>query len=153
MNLREIKEILELMDRHELTEFEFEKNGVKVKLSKSPTGQVTVTPQAFSGQLAPAPIGALAEGSQPAATAVEDQNIYIVRSPMVGTFYASPAPDKEPFIHKGKDVKSEDVLCIIEAMKLMNEIKSEVSGKVVEVIVSNGEPVEFDQPLFKIQKF
>jgi len=64
-----------------------------------------------------------------------------------------PHPTKNPFIHKGKDVKSDDVLCIIEAMKLMNEIKSEVSGKVVDVIISNGEPVEFDQPLFKIQKF
>ena len=152
MNIKEIKEILEMMDTHGLTEFELEKNGFKVKLSKGTSGPVMMSPQAFSGpmfqgqQVQAAPAGA------PAAPAVDDANVIIVRSPMVGTFYTSPAPDKEPFLQKGQDVKVDDVLCIIEAMKLMNELKSEVSGKVLEILVNNGEPVEFDQPLFKIQK-
>jgi acetyl-CoA carboxylase biotin carboxyl carrier protein len=151
MNMKEIKEILELMEAHGLNEFELEKNGVKVKLSKGPSGNFLVTPQAYSGHVMPSP----AQAGSPAgvsAPAVDDANVQVVRSPMVGTFYTAPTPDKEPFVQKGQDVKVDDVLCIIEAMKLMNELKSEVSGKVIEILVTNGEPVEFDQPLFKIQK-
>jgi len=148
MNLKEIKEILELMDTHGLTEFELEKNGVKLKLSKSPSGGITVAPQAFTGPaLQPLPAAVF-----PAVSPAEDANVFIVRSPMVGTFYAAPAPDKPPYVQKGQEIGVDEVLCIIEAMKLMNEIKSETAGKVVEILVSNGEPVEFDQPLFKIQK-
>jgi len=155
MNIKEIKEILEMMEAYGLQEFEFEKNGTKVKLSKSAGGAITVHPQSFSGQtpVAVAPAAGAPQADDAAApAAVEDANISIVRSPMVGTFYASPAPDKEPFAQKNQDVKVDDVLCIVEAMKLMNEIKSEVSGKVVEILVDDGAPVEFDQPLFKIEK-
>jgi acetyl-CoA carboxylase biotin carboxyl carrier protein len=154
MNLKEIKEILELMETHALAEFELEKNGTKIKLSKTSGGQVTITPQAFTGP-------AVAQAAQPALAAApaevaapqqDDANTYVVCSPMVGTFYAAPAPDKPPYVQKGDVVKTDDVLCIVEAMKLMNELKSEVSGKIAEILVSNGESVEFDQPLFKIQK-
>ena len=152
MNVKEIKEILEMMETYGLQEFEFEKNGTKVKLSKSASGAITVSPHSFAAPLAsqaavPAPT---ATGEAP-ATPVDDPNTHIVRSPMVGTFYSSPSPDKPPFAQKNQDVKSDEVLCIVEAMKLMNEIKSEVSGKVIEVLVESGTPVEFDQPLFKIQ--
>ncbi len=82
----------------------------------------------------------------------EPEGVVIVHSPMVGTFYAAPSPDKEPYVTKGKMVKEGDVLCIVEAMKLMNEIKSEIGGKIIETLIANGQPVEFDQPLFKIQK-
>jgi acetyl-CoA carboxylase biotin carboxyl carrier protein len=155
MNLKEIKEILELMDAHGLTEFELEKNGVKLKLSKSSSGNITVSPQAFQGpafQTVSGGVVGIAGAPAIAQSAAEDPNVFIVRSPMVGTFYAAPAPDKPPYAQKGQDIKADDVLCIIEAMKLMNEIKSEVAGKIVEVLVGNGEPVEFDQPLFKVQK-
>jgi len=86
------------------------------------------------------------------AQAEEDATIEIVRSPMVGTFYKSPSPEAESFVQVGQTVNEGDTLCIIEAMKLMNEIKSEVKGKVLEVLVTNGQAVEFDQPLFKIKK-
>ena len=95
--------------------------------------------------------GEVKEGVSPKKEEKEDR-IHIVHSPMVGTFYAAPAPDQDPYVTKGQSVKEGDVLCIIEAMKLMNEIKSEVSGKIVDILVENGQPVEFDQPLFKIEK-
>jgi acetyl-CoA carboxylase biotin carboxyl carrier protein len=82
---------------------------------------------------------------------VDDPNVVIVRSPMVGTFYASPAPNAQPFVKIGQDVNIDDTLCIVEAMKLMNEIKAEISGSVVEILVTNGQAVEFDQPMFKIR--
>ena len=82
----------------------------------------------------------------------QEVGLEFVRSPMVGTFYAAPAPDVEPYITQGQEVNEGDVICIIEAMKLMNEIKSELKGRIVEILVQNGQPVEFDQPLFKIQK-
>lgn len=154
MNIKEIKEILEMMETHGLNEFELEKNGVKLKLSKSSSGGIMMSPQAFTGPAAapaPAPAAPTAAAAPAAAEPVEEANMQIVRSPMVGTFYAAPAPDKPPFAQKGQDVRTDDVLCIIEAMKLMNELKSEVSGKIVEILVNNGEAVEFDQPLFKIQ--
>jgi acetyl-CoA carboxylase biotin carboxyl carrier protein len=151
MNVKEIKEILEMMETYGLQEFEFEKNGTKVKLSKSAGGAITVSPQSFVAPIAPqAVVPAPAAGGEVPAPA-DDPNTHIVRSPMVGTFYSSPAPDKPPFAQKNQDVKVDEVLCIVEAMKLMNEIKSEVSGKVIEVLVDSGTPVEFDQPLFKIQ--
>jgi len=154
MNLREIKEVLEMMDAHGLRDFEFEKNGVKVKLSKGSVGGVMMSAPSFAGAvpMMQAPVSAPQAGGVASQAAVDDPNVFIVRSPMVGTFYAAAAPDKPPFTQKGQDVKVDDVLCIIEAMKLMNELKSEVSGKVIEVLVSNGEPIEFDQPLFKVQK-
>ncbi len=161
MNLKEIKEILEMMETHGLSEFELEKNGVKLKLSKSGQGTaITSIPHAFTGpvvahhpQAAPLPAGGGAQADAGSAAAPQDDaNVHIVRSPMVGTFYAAPAPDKPPYAQKNDEIKTDDVLCIVEAMKLMNEIKSEVSGKIVEVLVNNGEAVEFDQPLFKILK-
>ena len=154
MNVKEIKEILEMMETYGLQEFEFEKNGTKVKLSKSATGAITVSPQSFAAPVVPqaaAPAPAAGGEASAATDPVDDPNTHIVRSPMVGTFYSSPAPDKPPFAQKNQDVKVDEVLCIVEAMKLMNEIKSEVSGKVIEVLVESGTPVEFDQPLFKIQ--
>jgi len=152
MNLKEIKEVLEMMDAHGLQEFELEKNGFKVKLSKASAGAVMMSPQAFTGHAPMMHSPAASAPSGAPAVIPDDPNVIIVRSPMVGTFYAAPAPDKPPFVQKGQEIKVDDVLCIIEAMKLMNELKSEVSGKVIEVLISNGEPIEFDQPLFKVQK-
>ena len=86
-----------------------------------------------------------------ARESAEEANVVVVRSPMVGTFYASPAPDAAPYVTKGKKVAEGDVLCIIEAMKLMNEIKSDVSGILLELLVETGQPVEFDQPLFVLE--
>jgi acetyl-CoA carboxylase biotin carboxyl carrier protein len=149
MTIKELKEMINLMQEHGLTELEIEKNGFKIRLKKGSSGaivkeEIPVQMQAVS-----------MERAQPSAVPVkevDDESITIVRSPMVGTFYAAPAPDAEPYAVKGKDIQVGEVLCIIEAMKLMNEIKSEVKGKIVEILVENGQAVEFDQALFKIQK-
>ena len=154
MNLKEMKEMLQLMAEHGLTEIEIEKDGLKIKLKKGASGRI------ISDEMGEAPLGmsyggnlekpvALQEISTPSQ---ENPNTLIVKSPMVGTFYASPSPDQPFYVTVGKKIKDGDVLCIVEAMKLMNEIKSEISGIVIEVLVKNGQPVEFDQSLFKIQK-
>ena len=155
MNLKEMKEMLQLMAEHSLTEIEIEKDGLKIKLKKGALGQLVADESAGAGRpvLLPFPGQDSAHGSAiPSRSMEENPNVYIVKSPMVGTFYASPAPDQPVYVTGGKRVKEGDVLCIIEAMKLMNEIKSEIGGTVLEILVKNGQPVEFDQPLFKVQK-
>ena len=148
MTIKELKEMINLMQEHGLTELEIEKNGFKVRLKKGPSGAIVQEELSAASRV-------IQEGKAPhaiSAQAIEEAGVTVVRSPMVGTFYTAPAPDAEPYVTRGKDVKQGDVLCIIEAMKLMNEIKTEVSGRVVDVLVESGQPVEFDQPLFKIQK-
>ena len=155
MNIKEIKEMINVMKEHDISEFEMEKDGFKIKLKKG--GSVAVSPEAIMmppqtvQQVVPAP-GGMADhkGAEPAAA--HDPTIEVVKSPMVGTFYKAPAPDADPFVTIGQTVKTGDTLCIIEAMKLMNEIKVELAGRVVEILVENGQAVEFDQPLFKIKK-
>jgi acetyl-CoA carboxylase biotin carboxyl carrier protein len=156
MNIKEIKEMISIMKENDITEFEMEKDGFKVKLKKG--GSVTISPESM--MVKSQPIQVMTEASVVKATqaaadsakAEEDATIEIVRSPMVGTFYKSPSPEAESFVQIGQTINEGDTLCIIEAMKLMNEIKSEVKGKVLEVLVTNGQAVEFDQPLFKIKK-
>lgn len=154
MNIKEIKEMLQLMAEHSLSEIEIEKDGLKIKLRKAQGGRIVA--EEMSGlqpMMVPVPRAAEKGGAPAAAPAPQDAaNIYVVKSPMVGTFYASPAPDQPAYVSAGKRIKEGDVLCIVEAMKLMNEIKSEVHGTVVELLVKNGQPVEFDQPLFKVQR-
>lgn len=156
MNIKEIKEMLQLMAEHNLDEVEIEKDGLKIKLRKGGNGKIISEAQAMPVQavslprVAQAPAAlAVAEAPKPAADA---PNVTVIKSPMVGTYYASPAPDQPPYASVGKRIKEGDVLCIVEAMKLMNEIKSEVSGQIIEILVKNGQPVEFDQPLFKVQR-
>ena len=154
MNVKEIKELLELMAEHNVGEIEIEKDNAKIKLRKLPNGQVVMNtaPQmmAPAGTVMSAP--APAQTATPAAPAAVEEGVTIVRSPMVGTFYAAPAPDQPAYVSIGKVVKDGDVLCIIEAMKLMNEIKSVLGGTVVEILVQNGQTVEYDQPILKIKK-
>lgn len=156
MTLKEIKEMINLMEEHGLSELEVEKEGLKIRLKRGPTGKVVTEaiPLSQHIQAVPGrePQAIAPAGQQTARETVEDANVVMVRSPMVGTFYTAPAPDVAPYVAKGKKVAEGDVLCIIEAMKLMNEIKSDISGLVLEILVENGQPVEFDQPLFKIQK-
>ena len=154
MNLKELKEMIMLMNENDLTELEVEKDNVKVKLKKQPSG--AVTQEVFrhdphsSGPVALAPVVQKEFSAPTQPTVAADE--FVVRSPMVGTFYASPSPEAEPFISVGKVIKEDDVLCIIEAMKLMNEIKAETAGTVTAVMVKNGQAVEYDQPLFHIKR-
>jgi len=152
MNIKEIKELLELMAEHNVGEIEIEKDNAKIKLRKMANGGIVM--QSAPQAMAPMQTAMHAQANAPAVPAqpVVEEGVTIVRSPMVGTFYASPAPDQPAYVSVGKVVKDGDVLCIIEAMKLMNEIKSELGGTVVEILVQNGQTVEYDQPILKIKK-
>ena len=151
MNIKELKEMINLMNENGLSELEVEKQGLKIRLKKGFGGDIEsiverITPTAPS--LKAGPVAAFEQGAAlPAGKkAVE------VKSPMVGTFYKAPAPDAPPFVKVGDNIEVGQVVCIIEAMKLMNEIKSEVKGKVAAVLVENADPVEFGQTLFLVEQ-
>ena len=151
MNVKELKEMITLMQENGLSELEIEKNGFKIRLKKG-GGAVEIRRESGGQASYSNMLASDYPPSQSEQPMKEPEGVIVVRSPMVGTFYAAPAPDKDPYVTKGKSVKAGDVLCIIEAMKLMNEIKSEVSGVILDILIANHQPVEFDQPLFKIQK-
>ena len=141
---RLIEEMLQLMESRGLVELEMEHQGLRIRLKKatsSPTPQVV---EYVAG--IPQPVAA-----SPGTKSAEESHRIIIKSPMVGTFYRAPAPDAPPFVEVGQDLEVGQVVCIIEAMKLMNEIKSEVAGQIAEVLVENGAPVEFGQPLFVVE--
>ena len=152
LNLDEIRELAELVNEHGFTDFEFENENIRVRLSKQVNTPVYAAPQmAAPAQAAPAASPAAAE-SAPAAAVDEDAGLHKITSPIVGTFYRSPSPDKAAYVSEGTVVSPETVVCIVEAMKLMNEIQAEASGEIVKVYVENGAPVEYGQPLFGIRK-
>ena len=147
MYIKEIKDMINLMNENGLTELEVEKDGVRIKLRKGPSGyekavEFVAQPPAAHG----APIS-----QAPAEKAKEVKNIIEIKAPMVGTFYRAPSPEAPSYVNMGDVIEPGQVICIIEAMKLMNEIKSEVRGKIVDIQVDNAEPVEFGQVLFVIE--
>ncbi len=157
MNLKEIKEMITLMNDNNLTEIEIEREGMKIRLKR---GGATVSENASNIVIERAGrpeqnlvynAPAVPQAEQPAQPATSDKNFIEVKAPMVGTFYRAPSPDADPFVEIGSDVEIGQVICIIEAMKLMNEIKSEVKGKVKEILIDNGDPIEFGQVLFRIE--
>ena len=152
MNLKEIKEILALMNENNLNEIEIERDGLKLKLKKSAEGVVMAAPPThYAVESIPAPKAVSAANTASLAAAEASKNNKDIKSPMVGTFYRSPSPEAESFVEVGQTVEVGQVVCIVEAMKLMNEIKSEVRGKITEVAVQNAEPVEFGQILFIVE--
>ena len=152
MNLKEIKEIIALMQEHNLTEIEIERDGLKLKLRKGSIEFNSVASNETVVQnLPPLPNPKTNHVVAPPAAEATKSNHLEIKSPMVGTFYRSPSPDAAPFIELGQTVEVGQVVCIVEAMKLMNEIKSEVRGKVVQAAVENAEPVEFGQLLFAVE--
>jgi len=147
----DIKELMEFISRSEFVEFELEREGFRLKLVKDVARlQPQIGPQtAAAGQVDGKQVPA---GATSAAPAAEDSaDVFQVVTPMVGTFYRSPSPTAPPYVQVGDIVKKGQVLCIVEAMKLMNEIESEVAGEVVDVPVSNGQPVEYGEVLFRIR--
>ena len=144
LNIKEIKEMIQLMNENHLTELEIEKEDMKIRLKKGASGIIEASPVETLAQAPKAP-AAVTPIAVPAAPKT------IIRSPMVGTFYAAPAPDAPPFVQPGTQIEVGKVICVIEAMKLMNEIKAELRGKIAEVLVNNGDPVEFGQPLFSLE--
>ena len=149
MDLNLIKKLVKIVDTSDITDLEVEENGLRVKIAKKIRGFQTFTQPQLIPQSFPA-TEKTAEEKLPAKTEVQE-NIHEIRSPIVGTFYRAPAPDADSYVNVGDSVSSGSVLCIVEAMKLMNEIESDVSGKVVKILVENGKPVEYNQPLFLIQ--
>ena len=140
MDLKEIKAIIDLMKKNDLAVFRLEKEGMKIELE---------------AHRAPVPVSTAPAAAQPSAPveSPEEQKTTFkeVVSPMVGTFYRAPSPDSAPYVQVGQDINKDTVVCLIEAMKVMNEIKAEVQGVIAEVLVENGTPVQFGQPLFRVK--
>jgi acetyl-CoA carboxylase biotin carboxyl carrier protein len=157
MDFDEINHILDLVKQHELSEFELEREGFKIRIKKGGVDHVSAapvlpTPVVHGAAHAPgSPASAPAAVPSPPPPASDEADFAIVKSPIVGTFFRSAEPGAPPFVDVGSPVKKGDVLCIIEAMKLMNEIDSEYSGEIVKVYVENGQPVQYGERLFAIK--
>lgn len=152
VNMDELRELIGLLRENGLAELEIENEGIRVRLRKE--SATVAAPVQSVPQPAPAPVPEPAPAPAPAAPAqpaAPDQDLHIIASPIVGTFYRSPSPTAESFVKIGSNVEPDSVVCIIEAMKLMNEIQAETAGEVVKIYVENGQPVEYGQPLFGIR--
>jgi acetyl-CoA carboxylase biotin carboxyl carrier protein len=150
MDLSRIQELLKLMESHGLGELEVEDKGFKVRLKKAaPAAQTVVAAHPMTQYAQPAAIAKPSEGGESAETPTD---VHTITSPLVGTFYRQPTPEAESFVEVGDPVDMGMVVCIVEAMKVMNEVKAEVSGTVRKVLVESGKPVEYGQPLFLIAK-
>ncbi|MFA6944938.1 MAG: acetyl-CoA carboxylase biotin carboxyl carrier protein [Pedobacter sp.] len=154
MDIKQIQELIKFVSRSGVNEVSIEQEDFKItiKTNQPPAYQVQAAPQI---QPAPAPAGitvsAPAEVKAAAPAKDENSNYITIKSPMIGTFYRSSSPDKPLFVNVGDEIKAGQVVCIIEAMKLFNEIESEISGRIVKVLVDNASPVEYDQPLFLVE--
>jgi acetyl-CoA carboxylase biotin carboxyl carrier protein len=149
MNLKEIRELITLMNDNDLTEIEVEREGTKIKLKKGAGDHIEPIITRQPAVYAAAPVAA--KPAESGASAAANANTKDIVSPMVGTFYRSPSPEAPAFVEIGQTVEVGQVVCIVEAMKLMNEIKSEVRGKVVEIPIENAQPVEYGQTLFVVE--
>lgn len=166
MNQKELKELIEFLIEKDIAEFELERGDVKVKIKRAAEAPAVAVPDSHyiavhpapatvPGSVpAPVPVPAKADLSAAAAAvpAEPQENLHIVRSPIVGTFYEAPSPGAPPFVKVGDQVEVGQVLCIVEAMKLMNEIECDVAGEVVKKLVANGQPIEYGQELFSIRQ-
>jgi acetyl-CoA carboxylase biotin carboxyl carrier protein len=166
-NLEEIQELIDLLAEREIGEFEMERNGFRVRIRRDPShrpdratvgsGQPRRQEEAVGSGTVAAPVQAAPPASSPAATARMEpeadiaEDVFIIKSPIVGTYYAAPAPNAPPFVKLHDTVEVGQVLCIVEAMKLMNEIESEVAGEIARIYLESGQPVEYGQSLFAIQ--
>jgi acetyl-CoA carboxylase biotin carboxyl carrier protein len=163
MDLKDIRQIIKMVEASNISEFELEEDGIKVKIKKNDsTNPVQISDVQVVTAPAPQPVvqtppkAVMPETPIPVQEEKEEStvsdNLIEVRSPMVGTFYRAPSPDADPYIEVGQAVSVGQTLCIVEAMKLMNEIEAEVGGKIVKILAENAQPVEYNQPLFLIEK-
>ena len=153
MDIRKIKRLIELLDESGVNEIEIHEGEESVRITRA-AAQLAAAPAPVAAPAPPAPAAAQPAATEQAAPAEKDSpetGGHAVRSPMVGTFYRAPSPDAPPFIEEGQSVNAGDTLCIIEAMKMLNQIEADRSGIVRTVLLENGQPVEFDQPLFIIE--
>jgi len=150
-NMDELQALAALVNEHGFTDFEFENENIRVRLSKQAAVQMMAAPQ--MQVVAPTAQATPAGSPESAETSVDsDAGLYKIVSPIVGTFYRSSGPDKEPYVKEGSNVSADTTVCIVEAMKLMNEIQAEVAGEIVKVYVENGQPVEYGQALFGVRQ-
>ena len=155
MDIRKVKKLIELLEASDIDEIEIKEGEEAVRISRGnrTNNLVPLNPVPSTATLTSIdanPTATNKEDNDWQTNQIKEDKTYVVKSPMVGTFYRSPAPTSPPFVETGDSVKAGDVLCIVEAMKMMNQIETEKAGKVVEIFVENGEAVEFDQPLFSI---
>jgi len=159
MNLKELKELIDFLIEKDIAEFELERGDVKVRIKRGGQPGATHETRYFavpsvppaSAELAPVPAAAPPASAAPVKEPPAEEGLHIVRSPIVGTFYESPSPGSPPFVKAGDTVEAGQVLCIVEAMKLMNEIESDVAGEIVQRLVNNNQPIEYGQELFAIR--
>jgi acetyl-CoA carboxylase biotin carboxyl carrier protein len=159
MEYKQIQELIKTINKSNISELCIEEGDFKIIIKQDNSGQVQYAPmpqpmqmlQQAPAQQASAPQPAAQPAAEKPAAPAANSNLITVKSPMIGTFYRSSSPDKPPFVNVGDEIKQGQVLCIIEAMKLFNEIESEISGRIVKVIADNKSPVEYDQPLFLVE--
>jgi acetyl-CoA carboxylase biotin carboxyl carrier protein len=156
VDLKDIKAIIDLMKKNSVSEFELEKQDFKIRLKRGPNGSAAVSYEdaPVLTYVQPATVaapGTVVSAAAPPPAAPAASNEVDIKSPMIGTFYRAPSPESAPYIEVGAEVNPETVVCIIEAMKVMNEIKAEAKGVITQVLVENAKPVEFGQPLFKLR--
>jgi acetyl-CoA carboxylase biotin carboxyl carrier protein len=153
MDLKDIKAIIDLMRKNSLSEFELERQDFKIKLKRGITGAVVPVeePVVMPYAVPPAAAAPGLPAAAPAPEALSASSLQEIKSPMIGTFYRAPSPESANYVEIGAEVSAETVVCLIEAMKVMNEIKAEVKGVVTHILVENAKPVEFGQPLFRIR--
>ena len=159
MDIKEIKRLIKLVETSDIEELELKEEGFQIRIAKGK--EIIANPVLATQSSVPSPTTAAPPAKyetsvqeakiEPVAEA-ESDNVVEIRSPMVGTFYRAPAPDADPYVEVGDTIKHGKILCIVEAMKLMNEIEAEVSGKIVKILVDNAQPVEYNQPLFLVEK-
>ena len=154
MDLKEIQNLIKFVSNSGVAEVKLETGDIKITIRTTLEGNspdITYVQQAPMQQAMPAPIAAAPVAPVAAATAADDNSKYVtIKSPMIGTFYRKPSPDKPVFVEVGSTIQKGDVLCVVEAMKLFNEIEAEITGKIVKILVDDMSPVEFDQPLFLV---
>jgi acetyl-CoA carboxylase biotin carboxyl carrier protein len=148
-DVRKIRKFIELMNEHDLSEIDLRQNDQRIRLRRGPETVAVASPPPAAAPSAAAPAAPV--GGATPSSAAETAGGHLIRSPMVGTFYAAPNPDSPPFVKVGDQVGPEKTVCIVEAMKVFNEIPAECSGKIVAVLVSSGDAVEFNQPLFRVE--
>lgn len=151
MDLKDIKAIIDLMRKNSVSEFELEKEGFKIRLKRGSNGGGGGASDDAPAVTFVQPSVALAAAASVATAPVPVSNEVEIKSPMIGTFYRAPSPESAPYVEVGTEVNPDTVVCIIEAMKVMNEIKAEAKGVITQVLIENAKPVEFGQPLFKIR--
>jgi acetyl-CoA carboxylase biotin carboxyl carrier protein len=155
MNLREIRQLIKIVESSAIGELEVEEEGKKIRITKQNKLPAAVHPVEIPHHVSPTPTiqqQQVVQAEMPSVPEINNKEHLEVRAPMVGTFYRAPSPDADPYVDVGEQVNPGQTLCIIEAMKLMNEIESEYSGRIVDILVENAQPVEYNQILFLIEK-